>query len=277
MKKNYFLSEREGLSLALEQLLHYNVWSATSLNESVYEEEALLKYLNADNGDPIKQEYENIICAAVNRAVYSKNYIPQELKKEFSKKCQRQHLDNLRMAIITYREAVKGMSRREAQARAKENKMARRVSIVDSTIKWGIRKSAKAGASAGVGLLVTALAPTVTIPGWLIGLGTYTIISLLPNKVKEPVRKYVTNAVDTVAMTAKNIAGDLAKHAVNIGQKAINTVEKIERGAKQMWEDTKVVAKQAWEETKVVAKQAWENAKKGAKKIGNKIKNFFGF
>ena len=273
MKKNYLLSEREGLALSMEQLLHYNVWSATSLNESVYEEEALLKYLEADFGAPVEQEYENIICAAVNKTVYSKNYIPQEKKKEFSKKCQRQHLDNLRMAKITYWESVKGMSRREAQARAKENKMAKRVSIVDGTVKWGIRKGAKVGASAGVGLLVTALAPTVTVPAWLISLGTYTIISLIPNNVKEPVRKFVTNAVDTVATTAKNIAGELAKRAVNIGQKAINTIEKIERGAKQMWEDTKIVAEQAWSETKDVAKQAW----KGAKKVGNKIKNFFGF
>jgi len=273
MKKNYFLSEREGLALALEQLLHYNVWSATSLNKSDFEDESLLKYFEADFGSPEEQEYENIICAAVNRTVYSKNYIPQEAKKEFSKKCQRQHLDNLRMAKLTYCEAVKGMSRREAQARAKENKMAKRVSIVDGTVKWGIRKGAKAGASAGVGLLVTALAPTVTVPAGLISIGTYTIISLLPSKVKEPVRKFVTNTVDTVALTAKNIAGDLAKHAVNVGQKALNTIEKIGQGAKQLWEDAKVVTQQVWADTKVTAKQAWE----GVKKIGDKIKKHFGF
>lgn len=273
MKKDYLLSEREGLALAMEQLLHYNVWSVTSLNESVYEEETLLKYLDTDFGDLIEQEYENIICAAVNRTVYSKNYIPQGAKKEFSKKCQRQHLDNLRMAKITYCEAVKGMSRREALARAKENKMAKRVSIVDSTVKWGIRKGSKVGISAGVGWLVTALAPTITIPAWLIGLGTYTIISLLPDKVKKPVRKHVTNTVDTVAMTAKNIAGGLAKRAVNVGQKALSTIEKIGQGAKQMWEDTKVVAQQVWEGTKKDVQQAWERTKK----IGDKIKSFFGF
>lgn len=273
MKKNYLLSEREGLALAMEQLLHYNVWSATSLNKSDFEDESLLKYFEADFGSPEEQEYENIICAAVNRTVYSKNYIPHAKKKEFSKKCQRQHLDNLRMAKLTYCEAVKGMSRREAQARAKENKMAKRVSIVDNTVKWGIRKGAKVSLSAGAGWLVSALASSVTAPAWLIGLGTYTVITLLPDKVKKPVRKFVSNAVDTVAQTSKNIASGLATRAVEVGQKAVSTIEKIGRGAKQMWEDTKVVYQHAWEETKTVANQAWE----GVKKIGNIIKNIYGF
>lgn len=273
MKKNYLLSEREGLALAMEQLLHYNVWSATSLNKSAYEEEALLKYLDADFESPEEQEYENIICTAVNRTVYSKNYIPNEIKKKFSKKSQRQHLDNLRKAKLTYCEAVKGMSHREAQARAKENKMAKRISIVDGMVKWGIRKGSKVGISAGIGWLVIALSSTITVPAWLIGLGTYTIISILPDKVKKPVRKLVTNAVDTAVMTAKNIAGGLAKRAVDVGQKALNTIEKIGQGAKQMWEDTKVVAQQSWEVTKNVAQKAWE----GAKKVGNKIISYWGF
>lgn len=271
MKKDFLLSEREGLALALEQLHHYNVWSATSLNESVYEEEALLKYLDADFDDPIEQDFENTIAAAVVNTVYSKNYIPQKHKKEFAKKCTRQYLDSLEIAKITYWEAVKGMSHREALARAKENKMVKRISVVDNTVKWGVRKVAKAGISYGVGALITALAPTVALPAWLIGLGTYTIISLLPDKVKKPVRKFVTETVDTVVMTAKNIAGGLAKRAVDVGQKALNTIEKIGRGAKQLWEDTKVVAKHAWEETKVVAEQAWEKGKETVKEVGRII------
>lgn len=265
MKKNYLLSEREGLALAMEQLLHYNVWSATSLNKSDFEDESLLKYFEADFGSPEEHEYENIICAAVNRTVYSKNYIPHAKKKEFSKKCQRQHLDNLRMAKLTYCEAVKGMSRREAQARLKENKMAKRISIVDGTIKWGIRKGAKSGVAAGVVGLITALVPEITVPAWLVGLGTYTTISILPDKIKKPVRKFVSQAVDAVAVTAKNIAGDLAERAVGVAQKAVTTIEKIGQGAKQLWEDTKVVALQGWQTTKGVVKQ-----------IGSKVENFFG-
>lgn len=273
MKKDYLLSEREGLALAMEQLLHYNVWTPITLDESIFEEEALLKYLNADFGSQEELELENIICAAVNRTVYSKNYIPQTIKKELSKKCQRLNLDSLRLIKINYHEQVKGMSRREAQARAKNNKIVKRISIVDGTVKWGIRKGFKVGVSTGVGWLVTALAPTITVPAWLIGMGTYIIISLLPDNVKNPVRKFVANTVDSVAMTAKNIASELAKRAVNVGKKAISTIEKTRQVAKQVWEDTKVIAQQAWEDTKVVAQQEWEKTKK----IGNKIKNFFGF
>ena len=265
MKKNFLLSEREGLALALEQLHHYNVWTATSLDESVYEEEALLKYMESPFGDPVEQDFENIVCAAVNRTVYSKNYIPRDLKKEFSKKCQRQHLDNLSLVKNTYWECVKGMPRREAQARLKENKMAKRISIVDGTIKWGIRKGAKSGVAAGVVGLITALVPEITVPAWLVGLGTYTTISILPDKIKKPVRKFVSQAVDAVAVTAKNIAGDLAERAVGVAQKAVTTIENIGQGAKQLWEDTKVVALQGWQTTKGVVKQ-----------IGSKVKNFFG-
>lgn len=277
MKKDFLLSKREGLALAMEQLLHYNVWSVTSLNKSDYEEESLLKYFEADFDSPIEEKYEKIIAAAVTKTIYEKNYIPAKSKNELAKRSVRQHLESLRAAKFKYWEEVKGMPRREALTRAKENKMVKRVTIVDRTVKWGIRKGVKVGTSAAVGYLVTALAPGIAIPAWLIGLGTYAVISLLPDKIKNPIRKGVAKAVDSVVETARNIAGELADRAVVVAQKAKQTVEKVAQGARQLWEDTKIVAKETWEDTKVVAKEAWADLKEGAIKVGNKVKNYLGF
>ena len=276
MKKNYYLSKREGLALAIEQLLHYNVWATVSLDESVFEEEALLDYFEADFDDPINAETEKVIAAAVVNTVYEKNYIPEENKREFAQKVVRQHIDNLRAAKITYHEEVKGMSRREAQARREELKMVSRMAVVDNTVKWGVRRAAKAGLSYGIAALVTALIPEIAIPAWILSFATYGIISMLPEKVKKPIRKGVTKAVDTVTMAAKNIADELATRAVNVAEKAKTVIEKASNTAKQFWEDTKVVAHEAWENTKVGAQQAWEFTKDTYNKVKEKVKRRFG-
>ena len=81
MKKNYYLSKREGLALAMEQLLHYNVWATVSLDESVFEEEALLDYFEADFDDPINAETEKVIAVAVVNTVYEKKLYSRRKQK----------------------------------------------------------------------------------------------------------------------------------------------------------------------------------------------------
>ena len=226
MKKDYFLSKREGLSVAMEQLLHYNVWTLVSLDESVYEEDTLLNYFDADFEAPINVEVEKVIAAAVHRTVYEKKYIPENSKKEFARKLALRHVENLRAAKITYHKEVKGMSEREAKTRLKENKMLSRMSYVDNTVKWGTRRAIRKGATYSVGALVAALAPEVVIPGWIIGVVTYGIISILPDKVKIPIRKAVSKGVDTIAKAAKNIADELADRAVAVAKKVQAVIEK---------------------------------------------------
>ena len=197
--------------------------------------------------------------------VYEKNYIPEENKREFAQRVARQHVDNLRAAKITYQEEVKGMSRREAQARREELRMVSRMAVVDNTVKWGVRRAAKAGLSYGIAALVTALVPEIAIPVWILSFATYGIISLLPEKVKKPIRKGVTKAVDTVTMAAKNIADELATRAVNVAEKAKTVIEKASNTAKQFWENTKVVAH-----------EVLEPIKDTYNKVKEKVKGWFG-
>lgn len=227
MKKDFLLSKREGLAVAMEQLLHYNVWSAVSLDKSAFEEELLAKYFDSDFNDPINEEVESVIAIAVAKTVYEKDYIPNDSKKELAQKASRQHVESLRSAKLTYHEEVKGMPRREAQKRREENKMVARMARVDNTYKWGVRRAAKAGVSYGIGSLVTALFPQVAVPVWLLSFASYGLISILPGKIKMPIRKGVTKIVDTVVETTKNVAGDLAKGAVKVGKTVLSTLGKV--------------------------------------------------
>lgn len=234
MKKDFLLSKREGLALAMKQLLHYNVWTAIRLDESFFEEKALLKYFEADFDDPIEEEYENIIAAAITRTVYEKDYIHKVLKKVFAKKSVRQQLDSLRAAKITYQEEVKGISQREAFNLRKENQMVKRMAIIDNAVKCGVRGGTKVGISAAIGWLVTVLAPEVTIPAWIIGGCAYAIISILPDKIKVPILKMAKKSVDTIIAKTKNLADDLSKRAVVIAQKAENFIKKISDRVKEV-------------------------------------------
>lgn len=289
MRTDYYLSKREGLALAMNQLFHYNVWATFSLDESSYQEDILLKYFDAEFGDTIEQDIENVIIAAVTKTVYEKNYIPEKNKKEFAKKCARQHIDALRLAKTIYYEHVYGMSRLRAQSINQENVMVKRMSIVDNTIKWGIRKGTKVGISFTIGWLITLLAPEIVIPMELLGIASYIIISLLPNKIKKPIIEGITIGVDYVWRTAKNLVDDLARATVNVAQKAKVVVAKVgtkikkvckdtkeivgqtwqetKDFAEQAWEDTKILAEQAWEDTKTFARQAWEITDKGVRRV----------
>lgn len=276
MKKDFFLSKREGLALAMEQLLHYNTWSAVSMDKSVFEEEALLNYFEVEFDDSINAETEKIIAAAVVKTVYEKEYIPDWYKREFAQRVVQQHIDNLRAAKIVYQEEVKGMSRREAQARREELKMVSRMTIVDNTVKWGTRRAIRKGVEYTIGALITALIPEVAIPAWVIGLSTYVVISILPEKVKKSIRKTVSKTADTMVMAAKNIADELASRAVKVAQKVRPIIEKAGNTVKQVWEDTKLAAKEAWEDTKLTAKEAWESTKEKYNIIKEKVENWLG-
>ena len=222
MKPDYLLSEREGLAATLEQLQHFNTWASPLPNELTYDEEYLLQFFDAPLGDSIEGDVYNAVSAAIYVTVYSKNYIPKALKEPMAQRISRNYIANLENAKISYYEAVKGMPQREATARRKQNKMIKRVSILDNTVSWGLRQAAKAGISWGITALVTALAPTIAIPAAVIGLGSFLIISLIPEKVKKPVREFATKAIDTVVESVKTTAGFLLDRGVSVAKKVID-------------------------------------------------------
>lgn len=246
MKKDFLLGKREGLALAMQTLFHYQTWAKISLDKSQFEEETLFEYFDTDFDDPKKMDYEMAIADAVTRTVYEKDYIPQKAKREFALQASRDILECLEIATIEYHKSVKGMSEREAKARLENNRMIKRVATVDNTVKWGIRRASRAGISFGIGALVTALFPAVTIPAWGIGLATYAVISIFPDKIKKPIRGSVAKAVDDVSREARNIAQELSQKAVKVAEKAKIVVEKVTDVAKKAWEGTKAVAKKAF-------------------------------
>lgn len=263
MRKDYFLSEREGLAVAMKQLKHFNVWSICSLDENQYEEDLMLKYFDTDFESPVNAQVEKIISAAAISTVYEKNYIPNRWKRRIAEKAVREQVEALRSAKITYHKEVKGMSEREAQARLRENKIVQRVATVDRTVKIGCRVAAKTGISFGVGALVASIigAP-VAIPAII----TYGVISIAPKKVKETVVNGAKKVVDTVVEKTRNVSDRLISKGVEVAQKAKTVVEKVAFNVKEQ-------VSHAWESTKNKASQLGNKIKEKAKKL----KNWFGF
>lgn len=248
MKKDYLLNQREGLALAMQQLFHYQTWATITLDNSEFEEESLLEYFEAELDDPKKADYEKVIAAAITRAVYEKEYIPEKSKRDLAIQATRDTMECLEVADIRYHTEVKGMSEREARKRLQNNRMIKRVAYVDNMAKWGVRRVARVGVSFGLGALVTALCPAVAVPTWVVGIATYTIISVLPEKIRKPIREAATKAIDSVAKTAKNIAQELSQKAVHVAEKAKSIVEKVTHVAQRAWEGTKNAVKNvfAW-------------------------------
>ena len=262
-RKDYLLSEREGLAVALKQLKHFNVWAVCSLDESQYEEELMLKYFDADFESPVNAEVEKIISTAVVSTIYEKNYIPKKWKRNIAQKAAREQVEALRGAKITFHKEVKGMSEREAQARLRENKIIQRATTVDSAVKFGCRKAAKAGISYGIGALVsTIVGAPVAIPA----IAAYAVISLIPKKVKDKVVDGARSMVDTVVKKTRNTADRLISKGVEVAQKAKTAVEKVASNVKEQ-------VSHAWEVTKQKANQMGEKIKEKAKRF----KNWLGF
>ena len=246
MKKDFLLSQREGLALAMKQLYHYQTWATISLEKSEFEESALLEYFDADFDDPKKKDYERVIVAAINRTVYEKNYIPEKTKKDVSLRASRDMLECLEIAAIQYHRDVKGMSEREAQNRLIGNRMIKRVAAVDNAVKWRVRRAARVGISLGIGTLVAALC-TTAVPVWLVSLATYGVMSLLPDRIKKPIREGAQKSVDFIARSAKNLAEELSQKAVAVAYKAKEVVVKVTTIANRAWEGTKKVANKVFE------------------------------
>lgn len=256
MRKDYFLSEREGLAVAMKQLRHFNIFALTRFDDSQYDEELLLKYFDADFESPINAQMEKIISAAVVSTVYEKDYIPNNWKRRVAEKAVREQVEALRSAKITYHKEVNEMSEREAQARLKENKIVQRVTVVDSIVKSGCRVAARTGISFGIGALVALITGgPVAIPAIV----AYGVVSIIPKKVKDKVVEGCKKGVDTAVEVVRNTADSLAQKGVEVAQKA------------------KTVIKEVASEVKETVKHAWEDGKKKVSKITNRIKNWLGF
>lgn len=240
-RKDYLLSEREGLTVAMKQLKHFNVWAICSLDESQYEEDLLIKYFDADFESPINAEVEKIISTATVATIYEKNYIPNKWKRSIALKAAREQVEVLRVGKITYHKEVKGMPEREAQARSRENKMLQRAATIDTAVKFGCRKAAKTGISYGIGALVsTIVGAPVAIPA----IAAYAVIPLVPKKVRDKVVDGASKVVDTVVKKARNTADQLASKGVEVAQKAKTTIEEVASNIKEQVSHAWMVAKE---------------------------------
>lgn len=246
MKKNFLLSERESLALAMQKLHHYQTWAVISLNETMLDEESLLKYFEVDFDDPKKNEYERVLSAALNRTVYEKTYIPNGMKRAIALQGERDLRETLTIANVEYNKNRKGMTEKEANERLKNNKMIERVAFVENMAKWGTRKAAKLGISFGIGALVAAIFPTVAVPSAVISTIAYGIITLMPKDIKDPIEKGVKDEIDKVAKSTRNLAHDLSEKAVEVATYAQKVVGKITKVAKNVWEGTKKAAKKVF-------------------------------
>lgn len=223
MNMNCYLSEKEGLEAALKQMRHCTAYARAMVDMSQFGEEQLLQCFKADFDSPIHKEFEKILTAATVRTVMEKNYIPQGIKQEFAKKAAREQVEIYREAVITYKEVAEELSSREAQERRRENPFVDRIARLDTSVKYGIPRLARAGVSLGIGALIGVFATTtpIIIPTIV----SYGLISLIPKEVKEKVAEKVNDIMERTVRIARTFADFLAERSVKI---ANNVKQKFE-------------------------------------------------
>lgn len=229
MRKNYYLSEREGLAAALKQMRHYNVYAHCMIDLSQFEEELLLQCFKADFDSPIHKDFEKLLAAAAVRTVMGKSYIPQKWKEKIAKKAARQQIESYREAVITYKEATGEVSSREAQERRRENQFIDRVGKLDSAARVGIKKAAKEGVVYGLKKLIEFIEDS-TITGntvKVIRMVTTTVIELIPQEIKKAIVEKLKDITDRTVMIVRTFADRLAERCVSVAQKVKDWLVKI--------------------------------------------------
>lgn len=219
----YYLSDREGLAAALATMKHCEVYAKVPLDVEGLDDDILLQYFNADENDAIIKEVEKIIQTATVNTVYSKNYIPAKRKEDFARSAVKQQMEILQVGRLNYQEQTGKRHGKAVAAELKENKMAKRISMIDLGVKRGVRIGVKTGISAGLGALVSAFFGTpVAVPAYVI----YGIITVIPDKVKKPIVEVAKKVVDEVVIQVRQMADNLVEKGVEIGQKVGGFIKK---------------------------------------------------
>lgn len=207
---------------AIDTLRMYNSLVLFPATEEILQNPALEAYFSCPLDAPIERKIEKIVCVAAIHAVYENPDIPQMNKEHAARTTARSMRAALQAAKLEHKASSNELTVIEYNRRKRSNV------IVKKAAKVRMAKTLVKNAS------ITALAGAVAGPiGASVAVGTRIIWRFLPDKIKRPVEKRVSQvkeaAYNTLVNTVRKVKGvyEVFK-STEVGQKvdrAVNAVQ----------------------------------------------------
>lgn len=214
------MTDQEKIIYALHKLRFYNKIIRYGLPEdSLCIPEIEAGFLSAFNSEEEIQA-KKMLVAASTEAIMSNNAIPNSRKKRQARK----NAEEICLAFDAAKIDIMPMSVPEREELIKKNKIAKRAANLQKAGRFLKRKGTKmALGAAGSAIISFVVGAPVAISGGVI----YGIITLMPEKWKQTVKKKVVDWIDRAATVIENTVDRFKK--TPIGQrltKAVDTIKK---------------------------------------------------
>ena len=266
--------ERLALLSSIRKIRHSQLATLTFINDSLLEDEEMVKeYFDSPFGSLESEKIETIFAGAAANSVLRSKVIPEKQKASVAKIQAHAVVEMLRYGKLDYQYATDKIYAKTYNKLLKENDVAQRVTNIQKTRNFLIRKGGKVAISSGMAALAhaaaataaTGLAATLSAPV-VVGLATYGVLTygskLIPKKIKEPIKKKYDDIQKRVFDTAVTAVKGLAQRMEPIAEKVKPVIEEAKTTMYQVRQAVKRAASNAWEKTK---------------NVGKKILSFFGF
>lgn len=266
--------ERIALLSSIRKIRHSQLATLTFIDDSLLEDEEMVKeYFDSSFGSKESEKIEIIFAGAAVNSIFRSKVVPESQKASVAKIQAHAIVEMLRYGKLDYQYATDKIYAKTYSRLLKENDVAQRVTNIQKTKKFLIRKGGKIAISSGMAALAhaaaataaTGLAATLSAPV-VVGVATYGLLTygskLIPQKIKEPIKKKYDDIQKRVFDTAVSAVKGLAQRMEPIADKVKPKIEEAKNTMYQIGQAVKQTASNAWEKSK---------------SIGKKILSFFGF
>lgn len=210
------------IQAAMDTLRMYNNFVLFPATEEILQNPALEVYFNSPLDSPVERQVEKMICVAAIRAVYQNPDIPQMNKERAAKATARGLRAALQITKLEHKASTNELTVQEYNRRKRSNiivKKAAKVKMAKTLVK---------------NVSITALAGVLAGPiGASVAVGTRIISRFLPDKIRNPIEKRVSqvkeSAYNVLNNTVRVVKGKYETFkSTEVGQKvekAINAVK----------------------------------------------------
>ena len=259
--------EKIALLSAIRKIRHSQLATLTFVDESLLENEDLVKeYFDSPFGSLESEKVEVLFAGAAANSVFRSKTIPESQKPMLARTQAHAVVEMVRYGKLDYQYATDKIYAKTYNKLIKENDVATRVTNIQRTKSFILRKGGKIAIStvmaglahAAAAATATTVAATLSAP-IAVGLATYGILTfggkLIPKKIKEPIKKKYDDIQKRVFDTAVDAMHGLARRMEPIAEKVKPVIEKTKDTIYQIGQAAKETAGKVWEKTKSVGKK----------------------
>ena len=207
---------------AMDTLRMYNSFVLFPATEEILQSSALEAYFNSPLDAPIERKVEKMVCVAAIRAVYENPDIPQMNKDRAARVTARGLRAALQVAKLEHKASSNELTVQEYNRRKRSN------IIVKKAVK--VRMAKTLAKNVTITTLAGAVAGSI---GASIAVGTRILWRFMPDKIRKPVEKRLSQvkeaAYNTLTNTVRVIRNQYETFkSTKVGQKVERAIKAIE-------------------------------------------------